>query len=115
LPDNSIVTDDFVVDQLNTHYVDILTNTIKERNIQNTVLDKFRVNADGVDFITISDAPLGSSFYAILYDIKAFTLGYEVSGTIEGTETFSTTIPGKYLVKIELFPYIDFETTVEAS
>jgi hypothetical protein len=115
LPINSMEVDDFDESKLNTHYIDLSDSIIKERPIQNTTLDKTRINADGIDFITISNTPIESYFYSVLYDIKAVALSYEVSGIIDGIDTFSTTIPGKYIVRIEAFPYLDFETTIEAT
>ena len=38
-----------------------------------------------------------------------------ISGEISGSDTFSTTIPGTYKIKIESFPYLDFEATIEAT
>ena len=89
-----------------TEYV--LDEVVVSRPIQNTVLDKLTLNADGVDSIIISEAPNG--FFSATNSVK----GTGASGEIIGSDSFSTTIPGIYKIKIESFPYLDFEATIEA-
>lgn len=83
-------------------------NQIIDKMVQNTTFDKLIVNADGVDVITINNAPSG--------EITIYNSAAKVGSisNISNNDTFATTIPGIYKVKIEAFPYLDFETTVEA-
>ena len=86
----------------------IVDGDLAIRPTQITILDKTTLVADGVDVITISNSPIGV-FTATNVKTKE-----TISGDINDTDTFSTTIPGTYKIKIESFPYLDFETTIEA-
>ena len=108
LPINSMEVDNFEASFLDTHYLDLADNTIKERPNQNTILNKLTLNADGVDAITITNFPNG------LFTASNAKTGETVSGNISDTDTFSTTILGTYKIKIESFPYLDFKATIEA-
>ncbi len=83
-------------------------NTLVPRPLQLTILNKTTLNADGVDIVTISNAPQGT------FTAFNLTTNDTITGEINGTDTFSTTISGTYEIKIESFPYLDFVTTVEA-
>ena len=91
---------------LNTDY--ILSGTVTTRPTQLTTLDKSILTANGVDVITITNAPTGT------FTATNTTTRETVSGSISGSDTFSTTVAGTYEIKIESFPYLDFVTTVEA-
>ena len=95
--------------------ISILTNTcyvkdgiITERPTQTTTTDKLTLIADGIDTITISNAPSG------IFTAVNTATHETVSGAINGTDTFATTIQGTYTIRIESFPYLDFTATIEA-
>lgn len=81
---------------------------IQNRQPQLTELDKQLLSADGIDVIHIINAPNGT-FKAINID----TLD-TVTGTINGADTFSTTILGDHTITIMSWPYLDFTTTIKA-
>jgi hypothetical protein len=85
----------------------VLSGVVTLRPIQETTLDKLTVSADGIDYISIINSPTGV-FTAIN------NTGDIISGEIAGSDTFSTTIAGTYKIIITSFPYLDFESTVEA-
>ena len=89
------------------HYVD--NDVVLEKVIQPILLNKTTINADGIDQLIFSNAPLG------FIKIDNLQTKETISGTIEDTDTFSTTIPGIYKIKIISFPYLDFEATIEAT
>jgi hypothetical protein len=80
-----------------------------KREIQPTTVNKTTLSADGVDSIVFSNVPNGT-FSAINLN----NMDIQVFGSVVGEDTFSTTISGTYSIKIESFPYLDFEITVEA-
>lgn len=86
----------------------IENNLLTYRPVQNTTIDKTIINADGVDKITISGAPKGN--------INIFNpiTKNNITSLIEDSEEFVTTIPGKYIIQITAFPFLDFLTTIEA-
>ena len=86
----------------------ILDGVPTKRPPHEVILDKKVLTADGVDSITFSNVTKGT-FKAV-----NTTTNETVSGIIEGTDTFGTTVSGTYKIKIESFPYLDFETTIEA-
>jgi hypothetical protein len=86
----------------------ILNNIIKERPIQNTILDKIQISANGIDILTIADAPIGE------ITIYGFNSEKSIVSNINNTETFITTIPDTYQIYIIAFPYLPFHTTFEA-
>lgn len=94
------------VANLETDYV--LSGIVTQRPVQMTFLSKTTLTANGVDVITITDAPTGT------FTATNTTTRETVSGSISGSDTFSTTVAGTYEIKIESFPYLDFVTTVEA-
>jgi len=89
-----------------THYV--LNGSVIPRPIQETKLSKTTLTADGIDIITITNAPDGT-FTAVNVITKD-----TITGTINGLDTFSTTIVGTYNITVTAWPYLDFETTIEA-
>jgi len=86
-------------------YVDTTTLTVKARPFQNTTLNKKSVIADGVDKVTLTNVPVNSII--VLGDITQIA----VSPTID--LVFDT--PGAYNLKVELFPYLPFEATINAT
>ena len=87
---------------------------------QETTLDKMSISANGVDVIVINNAPLGKFTVSRVLTPADFipeNIGKVIdteTGFIAGSDTFLTTIPGTYKIKIESFPYLDFEATIEA-
>lgn len=94
--------------EVDTKLYYVLNKTITKRPTNEVIIDKQTLIADGIDLITFSNVVKGI-FKAINIDT-----GEAVSGIIEGTDTFGTTVSGTYKIKIESFPYLDFETTIEA-
>lgn len=86
----------------------VLDGTVTPRPTQSTTLDKTTITADSVDVITITNAPDGT-FTAINTTTKD-----TITGPINGSDTFSTTIAGTYKITIVAWPYLDFETTMTA-
>ena len=86
----------------------VLNGQVKERPTQNTKLDKIQIKADGIDTLTIFDAPIGS--ITIYGEVNNRT----IESNIINTETFITTIPDKYQVGILAFPYLPFNMSFEA-
>jgi len=89
-----------------TDYID--QGSVTPRQAQLTALNKLTLTADGIDAINISLAPSG------IFTATNTITNERVSGPISGTDTFSTTIPGTYKIKIESWPYLDFEATITA-
>ncbi|WP_024296637.1 hypothetical protein [Methylomicrobium lacus] len=90
-----------------TYYIDAETPII--RPAQTTTLSKQSLVTDGVDAITISGAPVDAKFTAINMGTKE-----SVTGIISGTDTFSTTVRGAIRLKVEKFPYLTWEATINA-
>ncbi len=86
----------------------IVNNSLTIRPTQLTTLDKTTITANGVDIISITNAPDGT-FTAVNTVTKD-----TITGPINGSDTFSTTIAGTYKITIVAWPYLDFETTIEA-
>jgi hypothetical protein len=86
----------------------ISDSILTKRPLNEVILDKKILTADGVDSIVFSNVVKG------LFKAVNATTRETVSGEIDGTDTFSTTVTGTYKIKIEAFPYLDFETTIEA-
>lgn len=84
----------------------ILNDLPELRPAQPTTLNKLTLTADGIDTITISNAPNG------IFTATNTTTHETVSGAINGTDTFSTTIQGTYKIKIESWPFLGFEATI---
>jgi hypothetical protein len=89
-------------------YFYVLNWLVYPRPNQATALNKLTLTADGIDTITITNAPSGT------FTATNTTTRETVTGPISGTDTFSTTVPGTIKVKIESWPYLDFEATIEA-
>lgn len=83
----------------------ILNGEVVIRPVQDTILNKTTLNADGIDTIEITNAPTG---------IFTATNSETITGSISGSDTFATTIAGTYTITITSFPYLDFTATIEA-
>ena len=77
------------------------------RPTQSTTIDKTAINANGNDVVTISNAPIGATC--------TISNSETVTGIIDGTDTFVTTIPGTYFMTISLFPFLDFTAVINAT
>jgi hypothetical protein len=86
----------------------ILQGEVHARPLQLTSLSKLTLTADGINTIVISKAPSGT--FTATHTLTQET----ITGPIVGTDTFATTIPGTYKIKIESWPYMDFEIIIEA-
>lgn len=115
LPENALeLVSGYERNELYKYYVS--EGEIKLRPTQPTVLNKNTLVANGIDIVTITGAPLGIFHAENLSTVNTLTsAGYSVTGEIDITDTFSTTVPGTYRISIEAFPYIDFEATIEAT
>lgn len=114
LNEKAIVADMEVVDTL--YYVE--NDLCKLRPAQATICDKASIVANGIDSVVFTNTPKGL-FSAIRLLNESEPFNYQdpeqsISGDINDTDTFSTTIPGTYKIRIESFPYLDFEATIEA-
>lgn len=90
--------------------LDYVVNGIAtSRPTQVITLSGTTVNANGVDTVTISNAPIGATFTAV-----NTVTNETVTGVIDGIDSFSTGIEGVYEISITLWPYLDFEATVNA-
>lgn len=92
---------------------DISSQYIKDGEVtdkltQETTIDKATLVADGIDYITISNSPIGTVYVIDTINKKS------INAAIQSTETFSTTIPSTYKLWVEAFPYLDFEAIIEA-
>ena len=88
-------------------YVD--QGEVVSRQTQLTTLDKLTITADGIDTVILTNTPAGT------FTATNITTRETVTGPISGTDTFSTTVPGTIKIKIESWPYLDFEAEVVAS
>lgn len=87
----------------------ILAGQVVSRPMQAILLDKTTLTANGIDSIAITGAPIGANFTAMNQATKE-----TITGIIDGTDSFSTTIEGTYDITISLFPYLDFKAVINA-
>jgi len=96
---------------LETDYIPNPANpVVTPRPANPTTLDKTTVTADGVDKAIASGVPLNS----------VITLTDSTGSITTGTATTSSIdlifdIAGTYTIRVELFPYLDFEATINAT
>lgn len=87
-----------------THYVDISTSppVVREKQQQQTRLDKTELQADGEDFITLSNLPV---------PCKVTIAGeqYEVD---DGVFEWGTLRRGKYQIAVEAVPFLNWNAEV---
>jgi len=72
-------------------------------------IDTTTIMADGSDAVTLSGVLPNSML--ILSHIDT---GEEISGPISGTDTFTTTVVGRYKLRIKCWPYLDREEIIDA-
>ena len=99
---------DYISGSYDSNIYYVLDGNIEERPNQNTKVDRAQIKADGIDILTIFDAPVGN---ITIYGNENKKL---LQGTINHIETFITTIPDTYQISIIAFPYLPFHTTFEA-
>lgn len=105
--------DEFLI--LNSNIVDAATNYINNEVVtpkptQGTILSTTTINANGADAVNILSAPIGANCTIV----NTITRREVVTGEIDGTDSFSTTVVGQYKITISLWPYLDFEATINA-
>lgn len=96
----------------NSFYIN--NGEITERPDSLVTIDKQSLNADGLDVITIN-SPIRGVFTAKQVTDIPDRLNPNlniITGSINGLDTFSTTIAGTYKITIESFPCLDFETII---
>ena len=98
----------FLLDDFDSEHYYVVEAIGVIRESQPTILDKLTLTADGIDTITISNAPNG------VFTATNTVTRETVSGAINGTDTFATMIVGSYSIKVESFPYLDLTATIEA-
>ena len=91
----------------NTQYVQ--QSGYVDRPVQQITLSKTSLAADGVDLITISRAVDGSQLTAV-----NMQTGETVTGAISNNDEFYTNMPGDIKITISLWPYQDYEVTINA-
>jgi hypothetical protein len=90
-----------------TQYV--LAGVVTNKLTQQTALNKLTLTANGIDSIIITGAPIGT------FTATNINTNETVTGPISGTDTFTTTVPGTINIKIESWPYLDFNAVIVAS
>ena len=89
-----------------THYVDIsaIPHKIKLRPEQNTIQNKNKIIANGEDFVRLYNLPTPCkiSFNEHVYEVD------------DGEIQWSTFTPLCYKISVKSFPYLDFESVVNA-
>jgi hypothetical protein len=103
--ENTLVTNDHIDDSI----MYVLNGAVTVKPTQLTSFNKLILTANGTDSITITNAPIGATFTA--RNTETFET---VTGLIDGTDSFLTEILGTYKISIVLWPYSNFEVTVNA-
>lgn len=118
--ESNVIIDDSGFADPSRFYVE--NGIVTQRQKQETLIDKTTILANGVDVVTISNAPIGK-FSATMIGGNAGAITdvgisnaqtTSATGDIAGTDVFSTTAVGRYKIKIESFPLIDFEVEIDA-
>jgi hypothetical protein len=99
---------DLGIQQIKDSY--IVNNEVVARPIQNTVINKTILLADGTDEIIISNAPSNAKFIA--YND---TTNEILECNIDCSDTFTTNIPGTIRIEIIKFPYLNYGVTIYAN
>ena len=88
---------------------DVNNPVITDRPTNPTTIDKTTVTANGIDAITLSNIPTNSTI-----EIKGAGLNVNQVAA-NPTETITFSVIGTYTIKVTLFPYLDFEGTINAN
>ena len=69
-------------------------------------IDQATISADGVDSSTIAGLPVGAEI----------SVNSIIIGVVDESESFifTTDVPGAYVVRVSLFPWRDYEVTINA-
>ena len=94
------------VADINAQYIN--QGEVQDRLTQPTTLNMSIFAADGIDLVIISNAPAGT------FTATNTTTSEAVTGPISGSDSFATTVPGTYKIKIESWPYLDFNAEIVA-
>jgi hypothetical protein len=87
----------------------ILDGEVTEKPTQTTSLNKTTLLADGVDVITVTNAPANCHLL-----LRNKTTGETIEGTFSNTEEIFSTSAGTLELTFSCFPYLNLTTTVEA-
>jgi hypothetical protein len=91
-----------------TQYFDLSTNSLKDRPEHNMQVNTKNIDAYDVGVSTLTGAVKGS--------IISIDRGDGVFGTADGTDVLmSFYYPGAYAIKVEKFPEMPFEVTINAT
>lgn len=102
-------TEAFLIGEANDRLQYVYQGEILDRPIMSIDLDKSTLLADGEDVVTISGVPGGAMLTAINQSAKE-----TLSGLISQSDTFATAITGKIALRIEKWPYLPWEATIDA-
>jgi hypothetical protein len=91
---------------INLSYVDIASVAVVPRPEMPCVVNKTTVIADGADFAAISSTPSGAEVF-----IDGEPVGVGDGSDVEITFDLS----GQHVVKLSLFPYLDWEVALDAT
>lgn len=90
--------------QPNDYYVDLTTNSIKQKVEMPLAVSKTTMKADSKDTVYIADIPSGAECF---HDDESYVV---TDGLIE----FTADHDGTYSFRFELFPYLDTKVKIEA-
>ncbi len=103
---------DNVADFETMYIPDVNTPVATDKLAHGITIDTSAITADGISTATISGITNSSvASFEVPFDAASIS-----DQTIsDGTLAFTATKPGDYLIKIALFPYLDYEVTVTAT
>lgn len=84
----------------------VVSGELVSRPINAYILNKSSITADEIDEAIISGIPDGAELF-----VNKISLGLVSDGAVELTAD----IPGNLAVRLVLFPYLDYEVTINAS
>jgi len=107
LPDTPFPANDIRLGDADwTQYVNPATDVLEARPAMAATIDKTTVAAGGVDYATVTNVPSGAEVL----------IAGQNEGVSDGTDVELTfDISGQYVVKISLFPYLDWKVTINAN
>lgn len=88
-----------------THYIDLATSTAIPRPAMPISVDRLDVTGDGLDEILLSGIPEGA-----LIRLQEDAVIAEADGEFVGT----VELPGRYMLRVTLFPYQDWMELFDA-
>lgn len=102
-------TETAIEEQSNIYSDYILNGEITARPTQATSLSKAEINANGSDSVAILNAPIGATCTITSADGTVIA-----EGPIDGSDSFTSDDSGLYHIVVTLFPYLDWEGTINA-